>query len=422
MKKIFLLCFVLAFLSAGLFAGGDKEEADLSVIKILRNIDPGDKEIQIVETLFHKRYPDVTVEYIPIDLSNGSTITIDSMIAQGNPPDIYMDFLGRASKYAMPGFAIELSDKIDLKEYFPDMINLMKRGNGVYGLPGFGGYQGMAVNLNILEEIGGTLPGPEGWKLSEFIELSEKAKNAGYYATGFFCGNQSGDYLYMNWFATFGAKLYNSDYTESLVDSPEGLETVTFWKEMHERGYIPKESAVLVDDDYVLQVTRGEILATGFYPAWMEPYFKAVEEQGYERFPYAFVAFPHKDGLPGTPACGSFPGYVAIDSGDKKKNEMIIYMLECMQAEPVQKYYVEVKAQYPTKRTVSFVNNDPYWQQINEIVKTNGYYDIGMALPVFSEIRKQIFPLNQELFNGKITPEELVQKYDEAVTVILQEE
>jgi len=308
---------LMILLAVVVFAGGEKE-VPLDNIRILVN-GGGEGFWLIVEDMFSEKYPEVMVEYLTIDLSTGATISMDTMVAQGDAPDVYKDFLGRTGKYMLPDFALNLSEAMDLSDFYPAMLASLSTDGVVYGLPGYGGYQGLMVNLDLLAEIGGELPGPDGWTISEFLDLAEKCKAEGKYVTGMFAGNQSGDYLYMNWFAAFGAEMYTDGYAESALDTPEGLATIRFWKHLYDKGYIPKESSVLTDDDYVLQVVRGEILAGAFYPPWAISYFDVVAEQGYEPFNYAFLPFPHAANIERTPACGNFTGIVGMDSGNKKR-------------------------------------------------------------------------------------------------------
>ena len=65
-----------------------------------------------------KDFPKVKVLLNKIDLSDGSSLSMDAQIAAGTPPNVYIDTMVRASKYMIPEYAYPLNGKVrDLSKY-----------------------------------------------------------------------------------------------------------------------------------------------------------------------------------------------------------------------------------------------------------------------------------------------------------------
>ena len=80
-----------------------------------------------VESLLKKDYPNVKVKWLTLDLSDGSTLTMDALLAAGTPPNVYVDSMVRASKYMVPEYALPLDNYIrDLDKYYPSSLEMFR--------------------------------------------------------------------------------------------------------------------------------------------------------------------------------------------------------------------------------------------------------------------------------------------------------
>ena len=410
MKRILLILLVLCLVPIGLMA---EKTAEVESIVILRSpgVDPD------LEAAIAKFTDDtgMTVEVIEADISTGSTITIDTMIAAGEPPDIYMDYLPRTGKFITPDYAIALDDYVDMSVYNPTMMAQLKRDGKYYAIMRPTGAQGMFVNLDITDAAGYTVP--DNWGAEDFVEMAKAVKKIGKYATILFAANQSGDYFYMNWFASFDTQLYSEGYTESTADSEQGLTTLQFLNMLIEEGYVPRESAMYSDDDYLRELGLGNCAVGGLFIGHLAILNSMVEQGSIEAMPrYKFVSFPND-----AAACSMPHAVVGYDSGDDFRNEMVATLMTYIESKESQTAHVIKNGTFATRLDVTAESESPDWKAIKKITQDNGLYDLGLAHPAFGEIRKQMFPLLQEMYVGDITPEEAIEAYDDAVTAILQE-
>ncbi len=418
MRKALVLLLGLLLSAAALWASPQAEEQSL---KILGQVDESVTEY-VLEQLAEE-YPDVIVEFLQVDLSDGSTMTMDAMIAAGTPPDVYVDYMGRASKYIDPAFALDLSPYIDASEFIPGTLGPVTRDGAILGIPMPGGAQAMVINLKILDAIGESDFDFDNWTVDEFLMLAEKVKaETDAYATYLFAGNQSGDYLWFNWLASFGGRLYESgDYSETAIDSPAGLQFFTALGYLVREGLAPAESAVLTDDDYALEWAKGNVFAGAWFPAWVKPYFDAVTKQGLggADFEYKFVEFPRAAGVDTVPCAGSMPGVVVHRSDSEAQNDLAAAAAVLFTDANSQLIVAGNMGGYPNRTAVDYTFTDPHWDAISKIVAENGMLDLGLAMPKFSEIRVQSVPFLQALYTGKATPAETLEGYVAAVNKVL---
>ncbi len=412
-----IIVTVLILLVAGLsFAGGEREAKTIEILVTNLEAPVGDMDAyDYAEAKVLEKYPDVEFVYKVVDLTTGSAITMDTLIASGQAPDVYADSMVRASRYMTPDFALDMSEYLDLSMYTD--LGPFTRDGKVVGLPGQGGAQGMAINLDLLEKVGYTIP--DDWTLSDFFDMCEAVKQYSeetgeeVYGTGLFAGNQSGDYLWTQWFSVFGVDLYSDDYTKS-TQINGGAEVWNFYRTLIDKGYIPPNTPQLVDDDYVIQWARGMFAATAFYPSWTEPYFDSVMKQGLidKPFNYKFIEFPND-----APACSNFNGTVV--NKDTEYPEIAMEYVKALGSVEVREAYVIHKGSLAFREDVTAEPRDEKVKQVNKIVEENGMYDLGVTNPWFAEVRAQGFPILQEVLMGKMTGEEAAKEYTERVNEII---
>ncbi len=420
MKKILILVFVLLAIFA--FASAQKESLTETVVLLVSSkTEPTD----IAVKKFQVENPEVTVDVKEVDLSDGSTLTMDAMIAADTAPNVYIDYMGRVSKYIVAEFALDLKSYLtDWDDYKPGALAPVTRNGAILALPLPGGAQGMCLNLSMLDEMGEAIPTIKAWTIEKFLALSAKVKsayNGKRFGTGMFAANQSGDYLYMNWLSSFGADVYANSYEKTSINSPGGLQTFEFWKFLHDNKYIEKESPVLNDDDYAAAWAKGKYLATAFFPSWAPVYHKTAIEQGVIKEPhkYGFIRFPAAPGIGKVPATTSFAGVVVKKTDNESINKASARLAWFLNNKEAQELLIERDKGYGNRKSVVVELDDPYWKQIAEIVDQNGTLDLGLTTQTFSAVRTQMFPRLQALWTGKESPAEALQIYETEVNKIL---
>ena len=371
------------------------------------------------DNYFVKRFaelePGIKVILTDADISQGNTITIDSLVAAGKAPDVYQDHISRVGKFIVPEYALPISDYVDLSYLNPKMIEQFKRGGKVYGLPLSLVNQGMILNMDLLEAIGYKVP--DNWTLDDFRAMAKlvKEKAPGKYATVLFAQNQSGDYFFMNWFASFGVKFYSEGYKESTFEKTGGAKGLAWFMEMYNNGWIPKEAANLNDDDYLLMLSKGEVATGGLYLGHL-PILESAVKQGLIDKPITlkYVSFPNN-----APACIQLAGIVGHNTKDKKRNEAIAKYIKFVTSAEYQTLDTLYQGSVPTALAVTAKSAHPLWPGQVAVAQKNGLYDLGLALPQFGEIRKQMYPLLQRMYAGELTPDQVAKMYTENVNKIL---
>jgi len=422
MKKIFLilLCLIILF---PFFSCSKDKGIEITILHSGASAFKGDKnQFDFAMEKFKLDYPDVKVNFLQVDLSDGSTLTMDAMLAAGKAPNIYIDTLVRASKYITPEFALPLNEYVrDINQY-QDLSAYTRNGN-ILALPIPGSAQGMVVNMEIMKEIGYEIP--PNWTIDDFIIMAEKVKlryGGTKWATGMFAANQSGDYLINNWFASFGAKYYNSgDYSKCIIADSGGARTYEFFQYLSKQGYIPPGASTLTDDDYVIQWAKGDLAATAFFPAWVEPYFQTVIEQGQrkERFEYRFVPFPRYSGVEKVPTYYMNGAIIVYNSKSEEVNRIAARFAEYINGKEVQEKYAEIQS-LPNRKDVLVEIEDPYMEQVNQIVIDNGIFDVGLTNSTFALTRPLHYPILQRVLNLEISPEEAINLYQKKINEVLK--
>ena len=410
MKKLVLVLLALT-LTVGVFAGGQEEKPQITVLHAPEG--PPFSVTQYATEKLKADFPDVEVVLMQVDLSDGSTLTMDAMLAAGTPPNVYIDYIGRASKYIVGEYALALNDRVrDIDQYQEGILEPYTRNGFIYGLPAPGSAQGMAINLEIMDEIGYEVPW--NWTIDDFLEMAELVKqhyNGEKWATGMFAANQSGDYLINNWFAAFGADWYGSDYADVTIASIEGERTYQFIQTLVVNGYVPPGAATLTDDDYVIQWAKGDIAATAFFPNWTAPYFTTVIEQGLrdEPFDYIFVPFPHASDKPPTPTYVSTAALV-VHQTDTPEDDWAARWAEYYNDAYVQSQ-MSMLGVIPNRVDAEMLTDDPRVAETARIAQENGVMDVGLTMPFFARTRPQHYPVLQKVLNLDLTPSEAIVEY-----------
>lgn len=414
-KRTLLVFFSLVLCVGLLFGAGAPEPTTLRVLH------SGDTPVEGVSGLaeviktFNKLYPSIIVEQSKIDLSDGSALTMDAMIAAGMPPNVYIDTMVRASKYMIPSFALPLDGLVnDLDKYVPGVLEPYRTDGALLALPTCGGAQAMCINLDIMDKIGYTVP--DDWTIDDFLIMAQKAKDAGYFATGMFAANQSGDYLINQWFASFGVSFYNgSNYNVSTIADTGGAKVYDFFKLLNNKGFIPPNSSSLTDDDYVMQWADGKIAATAFFPSWMKPYWDTAIKQGTIKEPFRvkYVPFPRAPGVSKVPVYFSNAAVVVVKTGteiDKAAADFAaIWNGQWAQTHTV-------KTGVMSTRIDVEPNKDQYLTQISSIVAKYGIQDVGLTDSRFTERRAQQFPILQKVLNNTISSADAIKEYQNKLT------
>lgn len=359
-----------------------------------------------------------------IDFSTGSSISIDSLVASGQAPDVYHDYAGRASKYMVPEYALPLDNYLakEIKLYDKTVMATLKRDGKVFALPGSAWVNGFSVNLDILKEVGYTLPAQKDWTIDEFLKLAAliKAKAPGKYVTVLFAKNQSSEEWWKVWFYAFGASMYKpGDYTKTTLNSPKGVATLRFFQQMLDMGYVPPDAAVQDDDTALDLWGRGKVAFLSMQVGHTAAMKTAVEAKILDKpFEIAFIEMPHAKGVAHVPYTAG-PGIAVVHKTDDEiQNNLAARLAWWVTGPTYQTYTIIQNNGYPTIHGIKTADN-PLIAQLAAVKEIAGVADWGLTMPKFSEVRAQLFPLLAEMYMGKKTPEAVLSQYEATVNKIL---
>jgi len=430
-----LIALLLAVLVLPAFSEGQKDVAGREVTILIGtdwkfadfgipNPDTGET------TFFSKLFNEFTKEtgakavHKLIDFSTGSSISIDSLVASGQAPDVYHDYAGRASKYMVPEYALPLDSYLakEIKLYDKTVMASLMRDGKTYALPGVAWVNGFCVNLDILKEVGYTLPAQKDWTIDEFLKLAAliKAKAPGKYVTVLFAKNQSSEEWWKIWFYAFGASMYKpGDYSKTTLNSPQGVATLRFFQQMLDMGYVPPDAAVQDDDTAIDLFGRGKVAFLSMQVAHSAAIKTAVDAKIIDKaFEIAFVEMPHAKGVAHVPYTAGPSIAVAHKTNDEVQNTAAARLAWWFTGTMYQTYSVFQNKGYPTIAGVKTVD-EPLVVQVAAVKKTAGVADWGLTMTKFSEVRTQLFPLMAEMYMGRKTPEQVLSQYEATVNKIL---
>ena len=456
MKRLLVFLWIFVLLCGFTFAAGKPEAAagEGEPIKLyVANLNLNRPEAPMHDMIirpFVAKYPNVEIVSIPISTTDASTVSMDSRLAAGLPVHFYNDYYSRAGKYADPKKYNPLDLAVywpasEIDDFIPELLAPYLVDGSLYCAPWYQMIIGSHINLSLLEKAGYELPPPEDWTIAAFMEMAEAVKKAdladNIWPTMMFAENRSGDWHYMLWFASFGTKLFtDGDYSRTTVNSPAGLATMTFWKDLQVQGYIPREAAIMNDDHLIAARGFGQLALAG---ARLGNYNNRAGQQKLidqgaisEFFTSTFYPFPRAPGVDTVPLLTSYNLHVAFDSGDEEINRLAAEFTWWVNNTRSQEMILSPPSawQLPSRKSVVVEKTGPgaeIYAAAVVFAQENGYYDVGGALTVYNEIRGALFPQLQLMFDDArirlekgepkvlVTPQIALDLYEDAINAAL---
>lgn len=396
--KRFTFLFLAILLVSPLFAEGKVDTSGITAVTVLGSAP------DLVLALFNQQYPDITVHRLKAEAPTGETITMDTLMAAGTPPDIYNEFTGRAAKFKTPDFALPL--QIDESLFVEDILDQGRGPDGkLYGIPLQIPGQAMLLNLDLLDSIG--YQAPENWTISDFIEMAQKVRDSGYWPTVLFAANPSGDYLWVNWFGSFGAQFYSDRYARSTLDTPAGLRAFQWFDLLMKNRFVPPGPQNITDDNAIEFWQTGKVAAMPIRPSWPAVYLPQAVKSGMieEPFRYVFVPFPRGEGVDSVPTIGAGNMIVVHKTADPARIKVLTDLAMFLASKESQTMGVAGEG-VPSRKDVTGLSIYPGEAVVRGIAATAGWMDVGYAQPWYYEVRAALPEILREMYSGNLTPEE----------------
>lgn len=437
MRNLTIILTIL-LLALPLFAGGQEEVGQLKL-----GIEGGH---QVWMGRDRKEFPDgIFVSYllpkfeaetgISVDLkcyqTDYSSKTMDSDLSSDYAPDVLLSYGGRVNKYSNPRFGV------DLNEYLPaEFMDMFKESalkpfqyEGVqYALPISGWATCMNVNVDLVERagMGHIIPADDdmdrSWTIEEFTELMKavKALDDGSYGFFILAAMTGGDYWVLNMLAGFGAKYY--DQGQIAIDTPEGVEALTYLKWLHDEGYVPPGAAGLSHVERGEMFQRGKIACIGGVGTGARDIPAAGFKNGLIDKPFRCVnmEYPHDPAkMSGTPVCFGPDAAMIIDNGDEARVKAAAKLLMYVAGPEVQECKQVIGYFSPLKESPDLFVDNIYMKWVESIVQKNGTWDQGIGHRYYSDVREIWLAHFQGMLTGVLTPKEGLEKFQRAANSML---
>ena len=373
---------------------------------------------------FEKANPHIRVNHIHRDVSQGS-MTTDALFAKGTPPDVWLDAAGHFRNLLNDDYALRLEDYMDVSVYREDLVAPYTRNGHVYALPMSNVATGLAVNLDMLAEIGYTIPPLEEWTTDEFLRLAERLKAAGYPATmimtkqGLIAWN-------LVWLYAFGAELFrDGDYSRVTINTPEAVQGLEYMKLLVDRGYavpFPNEQ----DDDAGVELfTTGKVFSCLMQNGHADYWIPEQIKQGAlaKEFAYTFAHVPHAPNVKATPVFGYQTVVVARRSDNEARNRATIELFKTQVGPEYQKYVTTLQGGFPTLKDFEIPNTGtaakPSYQAIAQVSAEAGQMDLGGMHPAIREVNAAWKLPIQDFMEGRITAQAVLDRFEAEANTIL---
>lgn len=207
---------------------------------------------------FNEQYPNVKINVVLQPFSNREEALTTAITGKNAPDVVYFnpDFI---PKYAEEDLLMPLNDlRDDWADFVPSSRESMTWKDTLYGAPLLMQIQQPYCNTEALKAA--KVECPATW--DEWREVAPKFKEAGYYAGEYnaVATLNHNFYVYL-WQA--GGEVLSNDLKSAAFNSPEGIEALTFIKEMVDKQWVPQAPLTVSEPFEQTAVGRAKV---GYVP------------------------------------------------------------------------------------------------------------------------------------------------------------
>lgn len=198
----------------------------------------------------------------------------------GTLPDVFWMHSNVSQLYMENGILLDLtdrvaaSDKIDLANYYDDIIDLYTSEDRLYAIPKDIDTIALWYNKTLFDEAGVAYP-DETWTWETFAETAKKLTKEDKSVYGYGINTSNNQDSYFNIIYAYGGAVISEDHQTSMMDDPKTIEGMEVIERMLRDGSIPdlqmlseNGTEVLFNSGKVAMVTQG---------SWMVPAFRNNE-------------------------------------------------------------------------------------------------------------------------------------------------
>ncbi len=279
---------------------------------------------------FERENPDVRVLRINPGGSAAVRTKLQTMIAAGDPPDVFYLGYENVANLASKGLLTELDeyierdrqagvpDAIDVNDVFPAVLNTYRYdrekeqiGTGpLIGMPKDFTTVGFYYNRDLFRRAGVREPSPEGWTWEEFILAARRiGQLEGCYGADFV----TWEAMVRIYLWTYGVDVAGPGFREFHLRDPEVIAALE-----RLRGWFFDEARTLASaktqlETYQEPFLTGNVGMAGPFGRWKVPTYRLIT-----KFDWDFAPLPHEAGKP--PVNGILSTAWSIAAGSKNKD------------------------------------------------------------------------------------------------------
>lgn len=422
-KKFVSIAFIPVLLAGVLFYADSGTAADPVTIRFQDwrlAEEPAGPSLTRMINEFMAANPNIKVQPEPVSVKD----KVDKFVTQargGNPPDVVRVLTTDVPSFQAMGALLNLEPLVNqaggkaYKDQFSDfLINAMTFNGSLYGIPHEGDAFVLYINTRLWKEAGLDPDNPpktfEQLRAAN-LKLADPKKNR--YAYGMLAEPAIAAIWMQSWFTAYGTDFFNADYSDTLIDSPKGIEAFKFYTGMftQDKAVPPGPTEV----NYGAQVT-----------------LFAQEQVGYIHGPYATNGSilnanpklePHLKAIPfpGTKATAG-RGTVYCIAKDTKNAEAAWQLIQWLSKDENQLRFFTEATMLPTKKSALAKIDFGKYPIAKVIVEQS--VPAAKSYPVFAQWPKAKAVLDDALaatLLGKSDPEKAMKDAAAKIRVILKE-
>lgn len=454
MKKLVLVLLCLSLLILPVVAFADRGQEDKIEIRLVHGYADF---YQTILDQWSEKHPEAELIWIP---KGSGVITANALIAAKAPPNVFMSTPGDVGKFLIPGYALDLTEYVDLDDFLPGALDIYTRDGGVYALPVTVAVNAFDINLTLAEAVGidtSAYKDRDSLTIEEFTQFCQAIKDnapEGYYGTAIWAGNTGSQQINLHWLTAFGARVFeNGDYSKTTLNSPEAVQGLNYMKFLIDSGYAPPEAAVLDDDEAIAIWASGKIgglwaRAGGWLGMIDNAINQGMSDSGV-RQEHMFMTWPVAPGVENNPLSHGGAAGLVIATGDEQIDALAADLLDMMTNRTAQTRTIAPGAGYVTRHSAIEPPQDswPDWADVTGAIKEQvasmeatvdpgfahytkisdlwnayGGHDVGASTLYNSALTSEWLAVFQPFITGDITAEEALATFEKNYNKILQGE
>jgi multiple sugar transport system substrate-binding protein len=359
--------------------------------------DPSIKPVimEMIDT-FEKENPDIEVELTDLTWANGHEKIVIAF-ASGTAPDLVELGSDWIAEFASNDLLMDISSHIESDSTNYQGWSMAQFNNKIYARPWFLGTRVMFANRDLLNRAGYDstyIP----LSLYSFRDATYKIDSLGKDIYGFGSNTAEKHRLYKKYlpfFWSFDGQIFSDNNLFCLIASNYGLESLTFYKELHDScGYVSNQRGI---EDAFLDGKIGFIISGD----WL---LKRIEN---EKPDFNLVS----SFIPGRKFSGkSFLGgeFIAINAFSKNKKAALKFLDFITNPQNQIKFCVANRSANPSSKEAqqdSYFQNNPHLQTFIKQIKYAIHPPVDPNWVFFEEAIEEA--VEATLFNGKLPGESL---------------